>query len=96
MAFFAITAAKLNKNATINISHDPSSLKKALKGAKKLHLLGSMLSVYPPRQITTIPRIPQLLGISFKNKLPVPIINIGVKARKGTVKDRGETLMAFI
>ena len=96
MAFFPITAAKLNKNATINISHDPFSLEKALSGARKLHLPGSMLRVYPPRQITTIPIIPQLLGISFKNKLPVPIINTGVKARKGTVKERGETLIAFI
>jgi hypothetical protein len=54
------------------------------------------LRQYDPITIKKMPRIPAEFKFSPSKIQPVIIIKAGVKARKGSVMDSGDTLRAFM
>ena len=81
---------------TSNIRRDPGSLKIAMRGSRSPYLVLERFRKYAPAIIKIIPQKPPGLIFSPKMIHPVKIMNPGVKAKNGTVKDKGETLRAFM
>jgi len=96
MASLPIVDVKVYIKETSNIRRDPGSLKIAVRGPSRPYFAQERLREYVPAIIRNIPQNPPVLIFSPNIIQPVKIMNPGVKARKGTVRDRGETLMAFI
>jgi hypothetical protein len=81
---------------TRSIILEPDSFMMAFKGAKNPDFICDRFRQYDPVTIMNMPSIPQKLSFSLSKSRPVSIIKAGVKARKGSVSDRGETFIAFI
>ena len=74
----------------------PRSLKMAMRGTKTPSLVLERFRQYALTIIKIIPQNPPALISSPRIIRPVRIMNSGVKAKKGTVKDKGDTLSAFM
>lgn len=96
MASLPIVDVKAYMKETNNIRRDPGSLKIAIRGPASPYLVWERLREYAPAIIIIIPQSPPVLIFSPNIIQPVKMMKPGVKARKGTVKDRGETLRAFM
>ena len=96
MASFPIADVKAYMKETNSIRRDPGSLKIAARGPKSPYLVCDRFREYAPIIIRIIPQSPPVLIFSPNITQPVKMMNPGVKARKGTVRDRGETLRAFM
>lgn len=68
----------------------------ALKGAKNPALIWVRFRQYDPVNIRRMPSKPIEFNFSPRKIQPVKIIKTGVKARKGSVRESGETFIAFI
>jgi len=81
--------------ATIIISTEPFSFAIAFIGPKSPALLAFAFNRYAPTVMSNIPTNPDVSGRSPSRKKAIKMINKGLKAINGIVRDRGESFIAF-
>lgn len=74
----------------------PFSLAIAFIGSRIPFLLSDAFKTYPPTATNRIPNAPYMLGNMPNTMNSMSIAGIGVTARKGTVRDRGDNSVAFM
>jgi len=94
-AIFPIVDVMLYITATITISIEPFSFAIAFIGPKTPTLLAFAFNRYVPIVMSNIPTNPDVSGNSPSRKKAMTMINTGLKAINGMVRDKGESFIAF-